>query len=153
MSAIDRDKPALRQGRWRLAESELSIHFVTVEESIKPDDVLDSDFWKHVASQMRPYDEIIVATDSCDWRMELLVADVWHCGARVVEVSRIDMASQEAGGSDVADDLRVKWRGPVNKWCVVRASDSVILRAGLGDKNTALANLASLASERAAVGN
>lgn len=152
MIAIDHDKPALRQGRWRLAESERSIYFVTVEESIKPDDVLDSDFWRHLASQMRPYDEIIVATDSCEWRMELLVADVWHCGARVVEVSRVDMKSDAPAGADVADDLRVKWRGPVNKWCVVR-TDGVILRGGLDNKNTALENLASLASERAAVGN
>ena len=53
----------------------------------------------------------------------------------------------------VGDDLRVKWRGPVNKWCVIRASDSVILRANLPDKNVALETLAAIAQERAAIGN
>ena len=31
------------------------------ETHIKPEDVLQPDFWRHVASQLRPYDEIIVA--------------------------------------------------------------------------------------------
>ncbi len=152
MSAIDPDAPVLRQSRIHLAEAVRTIYFATVEMHLKPDDVLKPDFWRHVASQLRPYDEIIVGSDSCDWRMELLVADVWHCGVRVVEVRRIDMTSEDAGGNDVADDLRVKWRGPVNRWCVVR-TDGVIMRGGLDNKNTALENLAAIASERAAVGN
>ncbi|WP_292534065.1 hypothetical protein [Methylocystis sp.] len=147
------DTPALLQRRFALAEHMRAIYFVTVEESIKPEDVLRPDFWRHVASQLKPYDLIDVAVDSCAWRMELLVADVWHCGARVVEMSRVDMTAEGEGGNDVADDLRVQWRGPVNKFCVVRASDKVILKGGLDNKNTALENLASIAQERAAIGN
>jgi hypothetical protein len=146
------DAPALLQRRFQLAEHTRAIYFVTVEESIKPEDVLQPDFWRHVASQLKPYDEIIVATDSCEWRMELLIADVWHCGARVVELGRTDMTGQEELDQSVGDDLRVKWRGPVNKWCVVR-TDGVILRANLPDKNSALENLTALAQERAAIGN
>ena len=147
------DTPALLQRRFALAEHTRAIYFATVEESIKPEHVLQPDFWRHVASQLRPYDEIIVATDSCAWRMELLVCDVWHCGARVVELSRVDMTAEGEGGNDVADDLRVQWRGPVNKFCVVRASDKVILKGGLENKNTALETLAAIAQERAAIGN
>lgn len=141
------------QRRFQLAEHTRTIYFVTVETHIKPEDVLSPDFWRHVASQLRPYDEIIVATDSCEWRMELLVCDVWHCGVRVTEQSRVNMISEEEGGNDVADDLRVRWRGPVAKWCVIRASDSVVLRGGLENKNTALETLAAIAQERAAIGN
>jgi hypothetical protein len=146
------DAPALLQRRFQLAEHTRTIYFVTVEQLVKPEDVLKSDFWQHVASQLRPYDEIIVATDSCEWRLSLLVADVWHCGARVVELSRHDMTAEDEGGNDVADDLRVKWRGPVHRWCVVR-TDGVIMRGGLDNKNTALETLAAIAQERAAVGN
>jgi hypothetical protein len=146
------DAPAILQRRFQLAEQTRAIYFVTVETHIKPEDVLNPDFWRHVASQLRPYDEIIVATDSCEWRMELLVCDVWHCGVRVVERSRVDMTAEEEGGNDVADDLRVKWRGPVNRWCVVR-TDGVIMRGGLDNKNVALENLAAIAQERAAIGN
>ncbi len=84
--------------------------------------------------------------------MELLVADAWHQGCRVVELNRVDMAGQEEEDQSVGDDLRVKWRGPVNRWCVVRA-DGVIMRGGLDNKNTALETLAAIASERAAIGN
>ncbi|MBG0801397.1 hypothetical protein IYW40_07870 [Methylocystis sp. H4A] len=147
------DAPALLQRRFQLAEHTRTIYFVTVEQLVKPEDVLKPDFWRHVASQLRPYDEIIVATDSCEWRMELLVCDVWHCGARVVELSRFDMSGQEEEDQSVGDDLRVRWRGPVNKWCVVRASDSVVMRGGLENKNVALETLAAIAQERAAIGN
>lgn len=110
------------------------------------------EFWQHVASHLKPYDEIIVATDSCAWRLDLLVADVWHCGARAVELSRTDMTGHEEEDESVGDDLRIKWRGPVSKWCVVR-TDGVILRGGLPDKNVALENLATIASERGHIGN
>ncbi|WP_018405922.1 hypothetical protein [Methylocystis rosea] len=146
------DTPALLQRRFQLAEHTRTIYFVTVEQLVKPEDVLKPDFWRHVASQLRPYDEIIVATDSCEWRMQLLVCDVWHCGARVVELSRFDMSGQEEEDQTVGDDLRVKWRGPVNKWCVVR-TDGVILRGGLDNKNVAMETLAAIAQERAAIGN
>lgn len=147
------DTPALLQRRFALAEHMRAIYFVTVEESIKPEDVLRPDFWRHVASQLKPYDLIEVAVDSCEWRMQLLICDVWHCGARVIEMNRFDMSGQEEEDQSVGDDLRVKWRGPVNKWCVVRTSDGVILRAGLETKNVALENLSALAIERAPIGN
>ncbi|MGJ0533832.1 hypothetical protein [Methylocystis sp.] len=141
------DAPALLQRRFQIAEHMRAIYFVTVEESIKPEDVLRPDFWLHVASQLKPYDLIEVAVDSCEWRMELVVCDVWHCGARVAELNRIDMAGKEEEDQSVGADLRVKWRGPVNKWCVVRA-DGVILRGGLDNKNTALETLTAIAQER-----
>ncbi|WP_363347136.1 hypothetical protein [Methylocystis echinoides] len=146
------DAPTIRLPRFQLAESQRSQFFATVEEHIKPEDVLEPGFWMHVVSQLRPYDEIIVATDSCEWRALLLVADVWHKGARMVELSRHNMASaDEEADNNAAADLKARWRGPVNKWCVVR-SDGVILKAGLPDRNSALANLAALAAERARVG-
>ncbi len=143
------DKPELRQSRFGLAEHMRTVYFATVEQSVTPDDILRPEFWLHVAGQLRPYDEVIVATDSCEWRMELIVCDTWHHGARMVEVSRTDMAGDEQEDKSVGDDLKVKWRGPVNRWSVVRAH-GVILRAGLENKNTALETLAALASERAA---
>jgi hypothetical protein len=145
------DAPALLQRRFQLAESQRSEFFATVEEHIKPDDVLNPGFWRHVVSQLRPYDEIVVASDSCEWRMHLLVADVWHAGARCVELSRHDMRGESEEDRSVGNDLRVKWRGPVGRWCVVR-SDGVALKSGLADKNIALEALAALASERATVG-
>ncbi len=51
------------------------------------------------------------------------------------------MSGQEEADQTVGNDLRVRWRGPVNKWSVVRA-DGVIMRAGLETKNTALETLA-----------
>ncbi len=146
------DKPALRQSRLALAEQARNIWNATVEQHVKPEDVLRPDFWMHIASQLQPYDQIIVATDSCEWRMELVVADVWHQGARVIELNRVDMTGEEHEDQSVGDDLKVRWRGPHSRWSVVRA-DGVILRGGLENKNVALETLAAIASERAAIGN
>ena len=148
------DTPALLQRRFALAEHTRTIYFATVETHIKPEDVLKPDFWRHVASQLRPYDEIIVADDDCAWRMELLVADVWHCGARVVELSRVDMTAEERRRERCRRrPSRSSGAVPSISWCVVRATDGVILRGGLDNKNTALENLAAIAQERAAIGN
>jgi hypothetical protein len=146
------DTPALRQSRLALAEAQRNVWFATVEQHVTPEDVLRPEFWLHIAHQVRPYDEIVVATDSCAWRMEVLVCDVWHHGARVVEMNRVDMTGEEHEDKSVGDDLLVKWRGPHSQWCVVR-NDGVILRGGLDNKNTALETLAAIAQERAAIGN
>jgi hypothetical protein len=145
------DAPALRLPRFQLAESQRSQFFATVEENIKPEDLLEPGFWRHVVSQLRPYDEVTVAIDSCAWRVVLLVADVWHDGVRMVELSRHEMMGESEEDQSVGHDLRVRWRGPVAKWAVVR-SDGVALKAGLVDKNTALEALAAIASERARIG-
>ncbi|WP_363350189.1 hypothetical protein [Methylocystis echinoides] len=134
-----------------MAESQRAEYFATVEETVTPEEVLKPDFWRHVATTLRPYDLIDVAVDSCDWFMRLLVADAWHNGVRVIELSRHDMTGEAEEAQSIGNDLRVKWRGPVNKWAVVR-SDGVILRANLPDKNIALEALAAAVSDRAKIG-
>ncbi len=139
------DEITLLQRRFALAEHARAVYFATVEQHITPENVLQPGFWRHIASQLKPYDEVVVANDDCSWRMQLVVADAWHNGARLVELSRADMAGKEEEDLSLGDDLRVRWRGPVNKWCVVRTSDGVILRANLPDKNVAMENLTAIA--------
>ncbi len=144
----DNDK-ALLGRRFGMAEAKRNIFFATVEEHVAPEDVLRPSFWAHTSGPMRPYDEIIVAVDSCAWRLHLLVRDAWHGGAAVIELSRHDMQSDEEITNQEAVDLRVQWRGPQVKWCVVR-KDGVIVQANLPDKGTALQNLAAIAEQRVA---
>ena len=73
----------LLENRFGLAETKRNQWFATVPEGVTPEDLLRPDYWAHVARSLRPYDEIIVANDNCEWRIVLLVEDAWHNGARV----------------------------------------------------------------------
>ncbi|MGD9540812.1 hypothetical protein [Methylocystis sp.] len=147
------DAPALLQHRFQTAETQRNVWFATVETNIQAEDVLKPDFWRHLSGQIQPYDVIEVGVDSCEWRLELLVCDVWHQGCRVVELGRIEMGGQEVEDQSAGDDMRARWRGPVNKWCVVRIADGVVLKGGIGNKTTAFDVLSRIAAERARAGN
>jgi len=146
------DGPALLQRRFALAEVQRNVWFATLEANLTIEDALEPSYWRHVVQQLRPYDLVEIGNDDCSFRAQLIVADVWHAGARLVEISRVNMAGEEHEDKSVGDDLKVRWRGPHAQWCVVR-SDNVVLRSNLPDKNVALENLTALAQERAAVGN
>ncbi len=140
---------ALLHARFSLADHKRNVWFATVEERVNPEDVLAPSFWRHVAGNMRPYDEIVIACDSCEWRKHLLVVDVWHANAKVIELSHHDMKGDEETTNMEAVELRVQWRGPQLKWCVVR-KDGVVVKGNLPDKGVAFENLAALAMERVA---
>jgi hypothetical protein len=46
------------------------------------EEILDPEFWPHVARQLQPLDEIIAVDDDCTFRLRLIIVDAWVNGRR-----------------------------------------------------------------------
>lgn len=122
-----------------LAEMVRQEWFATCPDHMTPEDVLQPEFWAHVASRFRPYDEVIVGNDACGWRISLVVADVWSAGVRMIELSRVELAGALEKSTEEANGLRIMWRGPNAKWSILDAAGQV-LQSGFANKEDALAH-------------
>jgi hypothetical protein len=69
---------ALLVNRFQPAEFSRTWWFATAEAGTTIEQISKPEFWAHVASQMRPLDEIVVTTDDLGAGWHLLVADAWH---------------------------------------------------------------------------
>lgn len=107
----------------------------TPEFERTPKDVVNPDYWTHVAKQLRPGDEIVVVAADMSWRMELLVRDVNRISARMNVISLVDFDEQPAvqlSEEDIQQIVAV-WRGPTHKFCAVR-KDGEVVKTGFATK-------------------
>ncbi len=138
---------SLLESRYDLAEHKPNQWFATVPEGVEPNDLFQTAYWSHVAYKLRPMDEIIVTNDACAWRIHLLVEDAWQVGARVAELGRHSLAPLEQ--PETEHDLRIQWRGPHSKWCVVRR-DGVLIKDKMPTRELAMQHMTAMATERVA---
>lgn len=119
-------------GRMYLAEYQRQDWVANAPEGVTPDDLKDPGFWALMASNLKPFDRIDVRADDGSWLAEVLVkqADRTYAIVAVLNVYLLDETATQAP----ADDYEVLWRGPQNKWCVKRISDSEVIKAGLGTR-------------------
>ncbi|WP_036258183.1 hypothetical protein [Methylocapsa aurea] len=127
---------ALNESRFKLSEHAFNRWFVTAETGTTIEEILHRDYWRHIARNLRPYDEIRVAIDSGDWLLVLHVASAGATWANVVELQRFE--SLKAGASAVAQDegegLHVDWRGPHARFAVMRKSDGNVVKDKFQDR-------------------
>lgn len=120
----------LHPGRKQLAESARNLWVANAEAGTTIQDVLQTAYWAHVASELRTYDHIEVRLETGEWVAELLVVSQGLNWAKVHMLHFHDLN----GASEAPPDSQlheVKWRGPQHKFCVVRLSDSAVLQAGM----------------------
>lgn len=92
------------------------------------EEVLEPGVWASVAKLLNPFDRIEVRSEDCTWLAELLVLEVGKQYARVkvLHYHRLDSESMPARPLP-QDALEVAWKGPQNKWSVIRKADGVYL--------------------------
>tara|TARA_R110002074_G_C12558458_1_gene667619 strand:- start:17676 stop:18137 length:462 start_codon:yes stop_codon:yes gene_type:complete len=135
--------------RFRQAEGAFNIWSVVPDEGTSLDDVMTPDYWAHNAHLMRPNDRILVDAEDGSWTATLFVRSVTRLSALVALISKTEFAAVDA--SSVEDDFIAKWKGPINKWSVVKASDhAAILQNGFEAKDDALKYIADNAKSLAA---
>jgi hypothetical protein len=123
----------LNPQRMELSEQWRQDWVVNAEEGTSVTDVLDPQYWAHMAARMQPYDHIEVRLETGEWLMQLLVLSV---GRNYVQVHLLQKYELQAAESDMpsAQRHRVEWKGPQRKWVVTRISDSQVIQEGLADK-------------------
>jgi hypothetical protein len=138
MSAVLQEKRAviLNPQRMALAEQWRQDWVVNAEEGTSIEDVLDPEYFSHMASQMQQFDRIEVRMETGEWVAELIVKAVgrnWVSCHLIVE-HQLEVVS-DAPAATIKHD--VMWRGQHHKWCVKRKSDGEVLQAGMASKDDA----------------
>lgn len=107
------------QGRFGLEVEASNRWRVTVPMTTDRDDLLDESYWQHIATQLRPGDEIVAMPDNMAWK------DIYHvCGsgrlyAHVVRMQQFELTPLEAA-VHLPSIYKVEFKGSHHKWAVVR---------------------------------
>lgn len=133
-AAAAADKPAAKRNvtlnpqRMSLAESWRQDWVVNAEEGTQITDVLDPQYWAHMAQRLAPYDHIEVRLETGEWLLELLVTEVGRNYAQVYVMHKHELSAP----APVPEAIKHKviWRGPQHKHTVVRISDGAVLQTG-----------------------
>lgn len=102
-------------------------------------DVLNPEYWKHVARQIRTGDEFRVVPDDQAWYARLYVTHATLNEVFVSEIEHRPLHSEEPSGS-ASDEYEVKFRGRA-KWSVLRKSDGAVIKDGFDRRGDADAHL------------
>lgn len=126
----------LNPQRMALAEQWRQDWVVNAEQGTTVQDVLDPQYWSHMAARMQPYDRVEVRLETGEWVMEVLVLSVGRNYAQVFLMVKYDL---QGVGEDtpVAIKHKVEWKGPQHKWVVTRLADSQAIQSGLESKEAA----------------
>jgi hypothetical protein len=122
--------------RFKNAEYERVIYQACPENGVSFEDVLQPEFWSHVADKLKPTDRIEVLAEDGSYFAELLVIDAGRLYAKVAVLRFVELASSEVP-ADLAGDLaefKVEFKGPVLKHVVVRQSDKQYVQEGIARK-------------------
>lgn len=107
----------------------------TPEPGTKLDDMLQPDYWAHIAKTLKPGYLIEVRSPDGEWYAELYVRSANDNSAHVVPL-RVHSFAEAAPKGATQPDVDVKFRGD-KKWSVVRKSDKAVLVEGLDTKGSA----------------
>lgn len=111
---------------------------VNAEVGTTVQDVLDPQYWCHMASQIKPYDRVEVRLETGEWILELVVLSVDRTWAKVHVLHHHDL-SQVTDEAPGPAKTKVQWRGAHHKHSVVRLSDNTVLETGFANKEDAAA--------------
>jgi len=78
---------------------------------------------------LKPCAEIIVHAEDGSYYGRLLVRDAGRLYAKVAKLEYIELDAVEVQEGSMPPGYSVKFRGPIQKWCVLRGTD--VLKDGL----------------------
>jgi len=139
MSEDKKRVPMITALRMRPAEYERNDWVANVEFGVNIEDLLVPGYWAHMANKLRPYDHIEARADDGTWIAHLLVTGCDRTWARVVVDRVIKLTTKEVSETQTPQQHKVEWKGPHNKFTVIRLADSEPIRTGFGTKEDASA--------------
>lgn len=112
-------------------------YFVTAEEGTPPEAVFEPAYWAHVAEKFRPYDVVVIGVDDEAWYMQAIVRAVLPQSVYLSLLPGFPMTLDGPDDQTFIDQYEVKWRGPHDKWCVMRLSDNLPVAKELPSRDAA----------------
>lgn len=121
----------INQTRMQSGDFVRNLWVVTAEQGTTKEDILTPSYWSHVASQFRPYDRIEVRVDDGTYFAELLILSCDRTWAKVKELSFNSLTTSDVSQTQASEEMAefdIQWKGPVNKWSVIRKSDDAVIK-------------------------
>lgn len=117
----------MKPTKLHIAEHSVVVYFHAPEFGVSLDDMLKSDYWTHVAPQLRVGHRVEVLSADGSWWAMLIVRAVGRHEAVVQALQHVVLGDAE---DIAAEDMpyKVMWRGPAKKFGVVRKSDGEVIR-------------------------
>jgi TusA-related sulfurtransferase len=119
------------------AEFSRRIYCVSVPPSTTAEDLVNPNFWAHVAMKLRPGDWIEVLSDDKKFCAKLIVRSARRLDATVSLVRWKDLEIPDV--SHLAAEYEIVFRGAKNRWSILKGSD--VLMSCFDTKNMAEAYL------------
>lgn len=133
VAAVKKEALILSPARMALAEQKRQDWVVDAEAGTKVEQVLDPQYWAHMASLMQQFDHIEVRLETGEWVLDLMVTDVGRNYAHVKLRDQLDLGSTEKR-DDPSALHEVRYLGSHRKHGVVRISDGAVIQEGISKK-------------------
>jgi hypothetical protein len=104
----------------------------TAFEHTNPEDLLQPEYWAHVATKLTPRSRIEAWADDGSWMAEYVVLEAGRNWARLhlLTVHHFTSADIAQTLADRMSPYEITHRGPHAKWSVIRKSDRQVLSEG-----------------------
>ena len=134
--------PVLPVNLVKFAEFVRHVFHVSVPAAHSPKDMLQRDYWKHFAGNLKAGNKIEMLWEDRTLYAEAIVLEADAHGATIRFVQGpVRLDAVEVGEAN--SDYEVKWAGPHHKFKVIRTSDGEVMESGFGTKDEAMRFIAS----------
>lgn len=132
-SGTEKRGQKLSSSRLVQAEFARNVYVATLEAGTMRNVLAEETFWAHVGNKLKAWDRIEVRCEDFSWMAECIVraAGINFAQVEVLwlkELGPIAAATAEAAQEAGKPVYDVQWKGPQNKFCVVRLSDKRIMK-------------------------
>ena len=128
-----------------MAEHAYHVRYADIPAGTNPAVVSSPDYWTHFAQEIEPLDVIVAFWEDGTRETWFRVMFKSPVGLKLSKL--FDVEHEAAGDDDPDDTFKVKWRGPGQKWCVVRVDNNAVLKEKLPSKGEATLFLATYLRE------
>lgn len=116
-----------------------STYQCVADEAHTAEDAQQPGYWAHVAAarRLRVNDVFEVRCETGEWMLDLIVIEAGLRFARVKLLRTVDV-EQPSDQQSTFSSVKVEYKGPVKKHCIIRKADRVIVKEGISSKSDAV---------------
>ncbi len=130
-------RPVIMPERCGLAESKRNDHVVDAEVGTTIEDILEPGYWAHYAPELHPFDTIEVRGEDGAWIAYIRVVFSERNYAKVIMERPVFYIEANREIQNESRKHHVEWKGPHNKFSVIRNSDEETVHAGFKTREEA----------------
>lgn len=124
---------------FKAAEYEFTVYCATIENGATFQDILNPEYWMHVADKVRPSDVIRAIAADQTFYAELLVLRKSRVEVFVAVLNHVDL-TRFTMGEDLSKEVEkydISWGGPANKFRVIYRRSGDVVREGFDNEAAA----------------